>query len=192
MLHLVVTLASLYFAIPGGPQQHKGASDSGKLYWQLREGHIWLATHDDMGDSSELCSVSYAWGNLHVYFAPNDQSIIVEDGGPSVGVTLRMFRRGKGVQFIEEEGFDSAVQRAALRRFHVPNRALDHSYTSLEGWLDGGKGALIGLRGKGQWRGQRVHIDWLGIYLVRSGKFTSNLEVFNKDASYVGKMPDDR
>jgi len=79
-------------------QPAEGVSASGELHFELRGdphepgAEIWL-WQTARENAVKLCDTP-GWGNLSVYFSPDDRHVIVRDGGSSMGIELRLFSRG--------------------------------------------------------------------------------------------------
>jgi hypothetical protein len=118
-------------------QQNEGDSPSGKIHFVVRGGDdekkIYLSVPGANSKEVELCETP-GWGNLVVHFSPDDYWIIVQDGGPSLGISLRLFRREKGVKFTEqkEADIDGKAERLALKQNGFPaQEILDHRYVKV-------------------------------------------------------------
>jgi hypothetical protein len=66
-------------------QQNEGDSPSGKIHFVVRgdeEKKIYLSPAGASSQEVELCETP-GWGNLVIHFSPDDDWIVVQDGGPS-------------------------------------------------------------------------------------------------------------
>src|SRR5438876_10203376 len=82
-------------AAPGvalSTQRNEGESPSGKIRYTLQgredSKQLFLYAEDRPDERVALCE-TYGWGNMVVSFSPNEEWIVVQDGGASLGVDLR-------------------------------------------------------------------------------------------------------
>jgi hypothetical protein len=151
-------------------QQNEGDSPSGKIHFVVRGGDdekkIYLSVPGANSQEVELCETP-GWGNLVVFFSPDDYWIIVQDGGPSLGISLRLFRRDKGVKFTEQKDadIDAKAERFALKQKGFPaQEILDHRYAKVLAWSRDSTCVLIALNGHDGTREQAVTIgNWIGV-----------------------------
>ena len=107
-------------------QQNEGDSPGGQIHFVVRgyeEQRIYLSPAGVSSKQVELCETP-GWGNLVILFSPDDYWIIVQDGGPSVGISLRLFRHEKGVEFTEQKtaDIDGKAERLALQQNGFPSQ----------------------------------------------------------------------
>ncbi len=173
-----------------GSQEAVGCSSSGQLHYDLR-GHphehgveVWLRVEESVEeDAIKLCDTQ-GWGNLRMHFSPDDRWLLVQDGGPSLGIHLRLFRRageGMGASYQELEDVDlgSQVERLALQQAGWPDEPrLHHRYARCLAWAADSKSALIRVGGYGG----GCQIKWVGVYEVGTGQFHTDLGRFNGGA----------
>jgi hypothetical protein len=188
---LCATLFLLMFvASTSAEQQNKGSSGSGQIEWQLREGaeeskRIWLAPRDRPNEAVELCE-THGWGNLSIHFSPDDSWLIVQDGGGSLGISLRLFKREKGLRFkeLEEADINGKVERAALVDAGAFSKdPLDHLYASVLGWSADSRTVLVRVAGSGSRNNRQVAVEgWTGVYDLASGAISLDLKKFNRQA----------
>ena len=169
-------------------QQNEGDSPSGRIHFVVRgdeEKKIYLSVPGGNSQEVELCETP-GWGNLVIHFSPDDYWLIVQDGGPSLGISLRLFRRETGVKFIEEKDadIDGKAERLALEQNGFPaQEILDHRYMKVLAWSSDSTCVLIRLKGHGGTQGQHVRIEgWIGVYDLASGKIEFKLEKMNRRA----------
>jgi len=168
------------------PQLNCGQSESGKISYELRgeevgERELWLYPENHADAAVYLCDTE-GWGALEMHFSPDDHWLIVQDGGASLGVSLRLFRRDKGVNFteIKDADINGKAERMALKSNGLPAKEiLDHRYVDVLGWSRDSK--TVAVRIKGHYA-DRVSIrDWIGLYKVATGTFTFDLKEFDRD-----------
>jgi hypothetical protein len=177
-------------------QENEGQSLSGKIYYELRTtpnkdglNAIWLWSTHDKADAVQLCETE-GWGNLEMHFSPNDDWIVVQDGGVSLGIRCRLFRREHGMKFneIAKPDLNDEAEILALRQGGLPDKAMsDHRYVRCLGWSGDSKMILVKARGSGRVGKQAVGFDWTAIYHVQEGRFSFDLSEFDRSA--VDKQP---
>jgi hypothetical protein len=172
-------------------QMNEGESLSGKIHYELRsirdnEGGkaIWLWANQDKSDAKQLCETE-GWGNLEMHFAPDDKWIVVQDGGASLGIRCRLFRRDKGPAFREIEKPDLNKRRKYPRSERLDllqKKCLTiGTYAVWDGQGDS-KMILINARGSGKVGRVAMGFQWIGIYHVQEGRFSFDLSKFNRSA----------
>lgn len=168
-----------------GSQQAKGISRSGGLHYELRgdphelgvEAWIWSERSDH---GVKLCDTE-GWGNLRMHFAPNDRYIIVQDGGSSLGIHLRLFLREKleeSLRFREDESADieGKAERLALKQAGFPeHEMLDHRYSHCWWWSDDSAFVLLSISGHGAMNGRGYRLEWKGLYCLETREATTDL-----------------
>ena len=146
-----------------------GSSPSGQIRWAARNSaskdgayqwHIMLypkaaASADEGVPLCESMSVG-------VRISADDQWILVEDGGPSLGIHLRLFKQTQGLHYVEQKtDLDDAVEKS-LAHSPVARNAnptlLDHTYLHCLGWSPDGKASLE-FSGHGAENGKRIEIN---------------------------------
>ena len=169
-------------------QQNEGDSPSGKIHFVIRgenEKKIYLSVPGGHSQEVELCETP-GWGNLVIHFSPDDYWLIVQDGGPSLGISLRLFRRDKGVIFREQKDadIDGKAERLALKlNGFGAQEILDHRYVKVLAWSRDSTCVLIALRGHGGTRKQAVTIEnWIGVYDLASGDVGFDIGKMNRRA----------
>jgi WD40 repeat protein len=177
-------------------QLDEGRSLSGKLHYELRstltrdgEKAIWLWSKEDKSDARHLCETE-GWGNLEIHFSPDDNWIVVQDGGASLGVRCRLFRLVQGLQFreIEKPDLNAEAEKLALKKIGLPAQEMtDHRYVRCIAWSGDSKMILITANGNGRVGKLAVGFEWVGVYHVQGGNFSFDLSEFNRSA--VGKKP---
>ncbi len=169
-------------------QQNEGDSASGKIHFVVRgeeEKKIYLSPAAASSQEVELCETP-GWGNLVLHFSPDDYWIVVQDGGPSLGISLRLFRRDKGVKFTEQKDadIDGKAERLALKQNGFPpQEILDHRYMKVLAWSRDSTCILIALRGHGGTRERAVSVqNWVGVYDLAKGEISFDLGKMNRGA----------
>jgi HNH endonuclease len=173
-------------------QPAEGTSESGRLHFQLRgdphevgaEVWIWQETPET---AIKLCDTE-GWGNLRIYFSPDDLHIILRDGGSSMGIHLRLFSRFGATpldQFTEQEtaDIDNKAEQLALQEagFRI-DRVLDHRYVGCVGWSSDSRAVLIRLTGHGVLSDKAYHLDWVGVYDLETTQMGTDLSKMNRRA----------
>src|SRR5438046_2491992 len=191
---LVLTIALAAPALVLAEQQNKGASESGEISYELRDirgeelgKEIWLYPEHHTDAAVHLCDTE-GWGALEMHFSPDDHWLIVQDGGASLGVSLRLFRREKGVNFIEIKDADinGKAERVALKSNGLPEKEiLDHRYVEVLGWSRDSK--IVRVRISGHSGGRLRIAGWVGLYNVATGTFSVDLKEFDSHTVEKGK-----
>ena len=170
-----------------GTQVDEGDSPSGHIHFVVKgpqdDKRIYLSVKDHPQDQVALCQTP-GWGNLEVHFSPDDYWIVVQDGGGSLGISLRLFRRETGVTYKEMTDVDMgrAAELAALQQNDLPPKELlDHRYMKLLAWSADSKGFVFSLSGHGG--DGKIHIrinNWIGIYDLATGAIDFDLTKVNQ------------
>jgi hypothetical protein len=182
----------LVFAVLGprggvkADQERHGYSGTGDYEWELRGDtnagkEIWIWERGKKENATKLCDTQ-GWCCLKMHLSPDDSLLIVEDGGASLGVSLRLFRQTSGRHYheIQERDINQAAERAALKGGGLPSQeGLDHRYVECLGWSSDSKAILIRLTGNGSSTRPRFNVSWLGVYDIKTGRFDSDLRQFN-------------
>jgi hypothetical protein len=115
-------------------QPSEGDSPSGHLHFVVKgpqeDKRIYLSMEGHPQEEVELCQTP-GWGNLEIHFSPDDYWIGVQDGGGSLGISLRLFRRETGATYKERTEVDvgRAAELTALKQNNLPAKELlDHRY----------------------------------------------------------------
>ena len=161
-----------------------GAFDGGSGLIRVYHG-IYLSVPGGNSQEVELCETP-GWATWLSHFSPDDYWLIVQDGGSSLGVSLRLFRRDKGVKFREQKDadIDGKAERLALKLngFGV-QEILDHRYVKVLAWSRDSTCVLIALRGHGGTRKQAVTIEnWIGVYDLAIGGVGFDIGKMNRGA----------
>jgi hypothetical protein len=172
-----------------GAQQNEGDSPSGQIHFVVRgaqdEKKISLSLKGNPKEEVVLCDTP-GWGNLELHFSPDDNYIAVQDGGDSLGISLRLFRRTNEAAYAEltEVDLNRAAELAALKQNNLPARELlDHSYLKVLAWSGDSRSLLISLSGHGGDDKSHIRINkWIGFYDVATGVFGSDLREINQTA----------
>lgn len=184
-LLLVFSVLGLRGSVKADQEQH-GNSGTGGYEWELRgDTHtgreIWIWERGKKENATKLCETQ-GWCCLKMHFSPDDSLLIVEDGGASLGVSLRLFRQTSGAHYyeIQERDINQAAERTALKAGGLPSRdGLDHLYVECLGWSSDSKAILIRLTGNGSSSRPRFNLSWVSVYDIRTGRFDSDLRQFN-------------
>lgn len=179
-----------------GAQKARGVSHTGSLCCELRGdphgagAEIWLS-QSDSEDYVKLCDTE-GWGNLRVHFAPDDNSIIVQDGGASMGIHLRVFSRDtaqRRITFYEKDAdVGGKAEKFALKQAAAPaSLSLDHRYVRCLLWSEDSRFVLISMNGKRHASDQAYRANWIGVYSLAENQVTTDLSCFNRNsiASYT-------
>jgi hypothetical protein len=187
---LSATLWSFVFATTALPaQQDKGESPSGAIGYTLSgskdEKQLFLFSPDKPKQKVLLCETP-GFGNMVVSFSPNEEWIVVQDGGGSLGVSLRLFHKERDLKFTEEKdaNIDGKVEMAALQQNGFPaTEILEHRYVRLLQWSGDSSALLVAVSGRGASEGRHVRIDgWVAAYQIRSGTIIFDLKAINAHA----------
>ncbi|HEY4273571.1 MAG TPA: HNH endonuclease [Candidatus Udaeobacter sp.] len=184
-------------------QPSEGASVNGELHFELRgdprelgaEIWIWQKAREK---AVKLCDTA-AWGNLRVFFSPDDRHIVVRDGGSSMGIDLRLFSRESTnatdeFKELENTSIGDNVERFALAHAGLgTDLVLHHRYMGCLWWSDDSKSILIHLTGSGNREKKAYHLDWIGTYNVLNGEVSMDLASMNANAVTVwnGEQPNE-
>jgi hypothetical protein len=143
------------------------------------EKDLWLVPEDPSG-ARKLTSTG-GWGNLRVHISPDDRTILVEDGGASLGIDLRVFKAGKApLEFVEDETMkiaDTVEAWAIAKAGGAAGDILGHRYVKAHGWSSDGSKVLVSIAGH---EGE-LHIPgWFAIYDLATGELSFDLAVLNR------------
>lgn len=182
----VISLLSL--PMVRADQQNEGNSASGSIHFVVRgaqdDKRIYLSLAGHPRDEVELCQTEGS-GNLELHFSPDDVWLVIQDGGSSLGVSLRLFQRDRGVIYKEmpKTDIDGKAERSALEQNGLAGDLLDHRYTKLLAWSADSKSFLFSLSGHGGDDKNHVRLTrWLGIYDLASGHIGFELSKPNHGA----------
>jgi len=187
-----ISVAALVFLLGShlcpAEQENEGKSASGNIHFVVKgalgDRRIFLSPADHPQDEVELCKTD-GWGNLEIHFSPDDFWLVVQDGGSSLGVSLRLFQRGRGVTYKEmpKTDIDGKAERIALEQNGLAGDLLDHRYTKVLAWSADSKSFLFSLSGHGGDDKNHVRLTrWLGIYDLASGNISFELSKPNHGA----------
>lgn len=165
-----------------------GSSQSGKIAWhvvQSKDGADVLISEGDQGESAaqKLCTV-LGVANTKVEVSPDDFWIIVQSGGGSVGISLSVFQRTKGVSYVEKKEMDIATP-ILKNAFKVAGKEaaadmLDHIYTRLLAWSADSETILVQVAGHG---GKTKLDPYLAVYDLGRQTISLDLTKFNAKAA---------
>ena len=181
--------------LAAGDAVDEGYSPSGDIHFVIRKvgdgNGVFLSPRDQPQKETELCDSPAL---LTVHFSPNGNWIVVEDGGASAGIDLRLFSKDGDVHFTERKSAriaDKAEALAWLAHGLTPakrltdeqapiqtgDHILDHRYVTFLEWSADSKDILIHLRGYSG----RTHLNgWQGIYHIGTGAFSYDLGEMNR------------
>jgi hypothetical protein len=169
-------------------QQNEGNSATGEIHFVVKEAQddkrIYLSPAGNPHDEVELCHTEGS-GNLEMHFSPDDSWLVVQDGGSSLGVSLRLFHRNRGVSYkeITNAGVDGKAEQIALEQEGLGKDLLDHAYMKVLAWSADSRSFLFSLSGHGGDQKNQVRINWwLGIYDLASGNISFDLSKANRAA----------
>ncbi len=183
------TLSSSIAKLAIRGQRPTGKSASGLLNYELRsdphnlgvEVWIWKNARED---AFKLCDTE-GWGNFRIYFSPNDRFILVEDGGSSMGIHLRLFTRievKEGPFFTEKESanIEDKAENFLLERAGLPpGPILDHRYAHCWYWSENSCAILFHISGHGVIESQAYRISSLCVYDLESDQVALDLARMN-------------
>lgn len=188
---LILIAVWLAFALTARAEQKaEGRSPDGDISYELRSGsddskHIWLYPTAGKEEAVELCETP-GWGNLQIHFSPDSYWIIVQDGGSSLGISLRLFRRENGVQYreLKDADIDGKAERLALQQHGLSAKEVcDHRYARVLGWSADSKTVLVSIFGRGARGNSQIELNgWTGLYHLGTGTFGFNLGKMNARA----------
>ena len=144
---------------------------------------VWI-WEDAREDAFKLCDTE-GWGNFRIYFSPNDRFILVEDGGSSMGIHLRLFTRvavKEGPLFTEKESanIEDKAGNFLLNRSGLPTGPiLDHRYAHYWYWSENSCAALFHISGHGVIESRAYRISSLCVYDLESDEVTLDLARMN-------------
>jgi len=178
-------------------QDASGTSADESIGYELRTNskdeskEIWLWAKGGKEHAVRLCETP-GWGNMHLEFSPDNYWIMVQDGGASLGISLRLFRREKGVVFkeIQDANINDQAEELALKQAGLQKKPdfLDHRYVNLVRWSPDSRTILVELRGKGVDDKHVVQIsEWLGLYDLGKRKFIFDLNQMNRGTVQIDK-----
>jgi hypothetical protein len=169
-------------------QQNEGNSATGEIHFSVKgtqdDRRIYLSPAGKAHDEVELCHTEGS-GNLEMHFSPDDSWLVIQDGGSSLGVSLRLFQRDRGVSYKEmtNADVDGKAERIALEQQGLGKDLLDHGYMKVLAWSADSRSFLFSLSGHGGDQNNQVRINrWLGIYDLASGNIGFDLTKTNRIA----------
>ena len=134
-----------------------------------------------------------------VSISPDEQWIVVTEGGGSLGVTPRLFKRNAGLHYTENKdaGIEDKAEILAWKQSNlIPAKVLsdhqskpgagehllDHRYVTVLAWAPDSQSMLVHLEGH---EGKTHIAGWLGIYDLNSGDFSYDLAKMNSQMIYT-------
>lgn len=182
---LLTGLVVLLLTLQARAQQpEEGWSNRGGWKFEVRENpdgdkEIWIIPETNPAAARKMATTG-GWGNLRVHISPDDKVIVVEDGGGSLGIDLRVFRSsGEQAVFVEDETvkIGDAVEAWALRKLNAPgDMILGHRYIHAHGWSTDGTKLLVSIAGR---EGEIQVPGWFAIYDLESGTLSFDLAGLN-------------
>jgi hypothetical protein len=163
-------------------KRQDGVSGSGKIGWHIvaNDDDVQvLISEADQGESAaqKLCDVP-SFSHTKVFVSPDDKWIIVQTGSASLGISLNVFQREKGM--IYQEKADLKIEeKALLRALNDKVKAvgdLDHTYANLIAWSADSKSILFEVSGQGD--AARVE-SYFAIYDFEKQSIGFDLSAFN-------------
>ncbi len=177
-------------------QQNEGASPDGEIRYEARsigqnlesgaEKAIWLSERGSE-DWVKLCETP-GWGSLEMHFSPDSHWLMVQDGGASLGISLRVFEQKNGAHYREliDRHLDDRVERLAMDRARAPRDWVsDHRYLRVLAWSHDSSTVLLRLSGHGG--GPFSMRGWVTLYDVKADTFSFDLDRMNEGAIRKGR-----
>jgi hypothetical protein len=172
-----------YFSTPNGLSR-----------WEFRKAEdittrseIWMWPDGHKADAIKLCEVEGSIGRVKV--SPDSDWLIVEDGGASLGISLRLFKHESGLTYkeIKKPDITKKAIELALHNAKPAGAELLHAYLECVAWPSDSRHILVYLTGNVWAAGQRRNIEWAAVYDVPSSTFSRNLTEFNRDVLWQSK-----
>ena len=134
-----------------------GKSPSGKIAWHVVETKDGAEVLISEGDQEESAAVkvceTISLANTKVHVSPDDFWIIVESGTGSLGISLAVYQREKGMIYKEQAGTDigGTVAKAAFKAAgnEAAAEKLDHVYAHVLAWSADSGSILVDVSGHG-------------------------------------------
>lgn len=190
LLPFTVAITLLFALCPAMANETRadGKSPSGKIAWHIvetKDGAEVLISEGDQEESAavKLCD-TISLPNTKVHVSPDDFWIIVESGTGSLGISLAVYQREKGMIYKEQADMDigGIVAKAAFKAAGNEAAAdkLDHVYTHLLAWSSDSNSIVVEVSG----HGGKTH---LGPYVAafELGKKTAGLDLTKFNAKSV-------
>jgi hypothetical protein len=101
--------------------------------------------------------------------SPDEVYVAVSDRPASDWAGIRLYKRVKGLEYIEDKQCDinAKAWAEAKRDTGLNLDQMDHRYAWAIRWLDGSRDLRIGLDGQGS----KMYLDqWRGVYDLKTGK----------------------
>jgi len=175
---LAITSAAIADQIPSGQSQ------SGKIAWELRgeDGAktVWLSSPTKPEWQPVMLCETEAWGNMELRVSPDDYWIAITDGGSSLGVHLKLFRREKGLVYkLQKEDVEGQLAYMALNLPSSAEYPFDHQYTRIVKWSENSKYVLFKTSGHG---GNKYKIEeFMAVYDLGKKTMSRDLNKINAD-----------
>lgn len=194
-VQLLATLLVLGIGqVASADAETEGQSPSGKINWELKESSsegeeasLWLTKVGTDGNGVKLCE-TVGSGSQEVTISPDDYWIAVTDGGGSLGIDIRLFRRTKGLNYKEQEQTIAAeLETLALASggYEEDEPVLDHQYTRVLHWSPDSKFILLRTTGHA---GSKYKITpFHAIYDVGEKSFSEDLSDLNAGSAKPNK-----
>lgn len=170
---------------PASAQQpEEGWSSLGAWKFELRENaegekEIWIIPEANP-DGAKKMTTTPGWGNMRMHISPDDKFIVLEDGGGSLGIDLRVFRAGTApTEYVEDVDLKIAdiVEAWAVKKAGAAEGSiLGHRYVHAHGWSADGKKLLVSISGR---EGELSIPGWFAIYDFGSGNLSFDLGELN-------------
>ena len=186
---LVLSAAACLCVLPAAlhaDQPEKGKSPGGHLNYEVRPAadgkEIWVYRDNETTRANKMCE-TLGGANLKLFFSPDDRWIIVQDGGASLGVSLRLFHREGEHSYAERDKTDigEKVEAAAMKQDGGDGKALSEKrYAECLDWSTDSQYILVRVSGKSDERYNHTQFRWIGVYDLDTGKVSTDLSKLNK------------
>lgn len=167
-------------------QPASGKSPGGHVSYEIRPAadgkEVWVYRDNETTRANKMCE-TVGSDNLKLFFSPDDRWIIVQDGGASLGVSLRLFHREGEHSYAErdKEDIGTKAENAALKSDGFGGKDLsDHRYAECLAWSADSRCVLVRVSGKGDDGTNHVQFSWVGVYDLDTGKVSADLSKLNK------------
>ncbi|WAC21061.1 hypothetical protein OVA24_06650 [Luteolibacter sp. SL250] len=180
----IVFLAGLS-AVVAQEKRKDGVSASGKIAWHVVNAgdngvsEVFISEGDQGESAAQKLCEAISIANTEVFVSPDDSWMIVQTGGPSLGINLIAFRRENGMIYNEEKDPDigDVALLAACGGDRKKADAMDHVYVRFTGWAADSKSLLLSVSARG---GEKQKVEsFFGIYDLAAKKIGYDLEKFN-------------
>jgi hypothetical protein len=194
VLALIITALITSVTQPSSADEECFSTPNGLSCWEFRKAEdlttsseIWMWPDGHKADAIKLCEVEGSIGRVKV--SPDSDWLIVENGGASLGISLRLFKHESGLTYkeIKKPDITGKAIKLALRDAKPAGAELLHAYLECVAWSSNSRRILVELTGNVSAAGQRLNIEWAAVYDVPTGTFSRNLAEFNRDVLWRSK-----